>query len=698
MRRHRTTGGVQMFSFLDAMVCTMGALLVLVHAFARHGQVQAVKSPEVQAARENCAAMTAEAETLDWRSAQLREVRDRTQAELADERQKLAHVEEHQRRLVAQLEELQIAARELERNGGSQSRVNEQVAAELDATKARIGRTQDELAEIRKSARDGNVNYSVVPYEGPHATRRRPIYIECRGDSIVLQPEGVELLPDDFSGYLGPGNPLAAAVRATSEYWAQQSPGAKLVEPYPLLLVRPEGIQSYYDARVALATWGSDFGYELIGGDWSLKFPERDERLAQVTREVVADAALRMRALVNSLAHMNRRRPRTALHASASGGFVEDRGHYGGGGRGSAGRGPSDWNDAGSGWARGEDSEGEAAPGAGKLAGRGGDMIPQGTGGGGSREQGLGSAAGSGSRGGAGEDFAMHGSRYADKPGGGGAEESNSGEGGAADSRDAQGGAENAAGGGQQSLAGRDAPQGGGKRGGKAGGPFGTTGGSPSDNPSNDDTAGGGSKYAGTARRGADTPSTARNDAATGAAGSAASSSSTSAAASSGMAGWSASSDSPSQSSSTGMPSPSLDFSAKKPRTASLAKARGNNWGLPESSGTAAATRPISVVCNNDSLVIMPEERGQSPVTVRLGPRTQESMDEFVSGVWQHMKGWGKAGKGLYWRPTLVVDVKPGAADRYAEVKNLLQDSGLDVHERVAATTAQPPASKPFRK
>jgi hypothetical protein len=94
----------------------------------------------------------------------------------------------------------------------------------------------------------------------------------------------------------------------------------------------------------------------------------------------------------------------------------------------------------------------------------------------------------------------------------------------------------------------------------------------------------------------------------------------------------------------------------------------------------------------------MPEERGQSPVTVRLGPRTQESMDEFVSGVWQHMKGWGKAGKGLYWRPTLVVDVKPGAADRYAEVKNLLQDSGLDVHERVAATTAQPPASKPFRK
>ena len=73
-------------------------------------------------------------------------------------------------------------------------------------------------------------------------------------------------------------------------------------------------------------------------------------------------------------------------------------------------------------------------------------------------------------------------------------------------------------------------------------------------------------------------------------------------------------------------------------------------------------------------------------------------MDEFVSDVWQHMKGWGPAGKGLYWRPTLVVDVKPGAADRYAEVKTLLDDSGLDVHERQAANRAKTtPAKKTIR-
>jgi hypothetical protein len=57
------------------------------------------------------------------------------------------------------------------------------------------------------------------------------------------------------------------------------------------------------------------------------------------------------------------------------------------------------------------------------------------------------------------------------------------------------------------------------------------------------------------------------------------------------------------------------------------------------------------------------------------------------------MKSWGIAGKGLYWRPTLLMEVKPGAADRYAEVKALLDDSGLDVHERQPhAAAAQPPA------
>jgi hypothetical protein len=104
------------------------------------------------------------------------------------------------------------------------------------------------------------------------------------------------------------------------------------------------------------------------------------------------------------------------------------------------------------------------------------------------------------------------------------------------------------------------------------------------------------------------------------------------------------------------------------------------------------------IECYNDRLVILPESKNELPQVTPLGPKAQDSMDEFVSHVWQHMKGWGMAGKGLHWRPTLLMQVEPGAADRYAEVKSLLADSGLDVHERQPKAAAKPPLNNPKRR
>src|SRR5690606_31503589 len=131
--------------------------------------------------------------------------------------------------------------------------------------------------------------YSIIPYEGPNGTHRKPIYIECRADAVLLQPEGIRLLPNDFDEPLGPGNPLASAVRAAREHLAMRRPGhiTPENEPYPLLLVRPDGIAAYYKARAALESWGSNFGYELIDGDWKLDFPPVDPQLAEVERQAV---------------------------------------------------------------------------------------------------------------------------------------------------------------------------------------------------------------------------------------------------------------------------------------------------------------------------------------------------------------------------------------------------------------------------
>ena len=88
------------------------------------------------------------------------------------------------------------------------------------------------------------------------------------------------------------------------------------------------------------------------------------------------------------------------------------------------------------------------------------------------------------------------------------------------------------------------------------------------------------------------------------------------------------------------------------------------------------------VRCSPNQLTIVPDDNRSLPKNVPLGARTEDAVDGLVSGVWDHMKDWGLAGRGLYWRPTLVMEVAPGAEARFAELQTLLQGSGLEVRQR----------------
>ena len=107
------------------------------------------------------------------------------------------------------------------------------------------------------------------------------------------------LAASDFAGPMGPGNPLASAVRAARDHIVAAAPDPKSpdAEPYPLFLVRPDGIEAYYAARAAMPSWGSDFGYQTIDQDWTLEFPPLDARLAEVERQAVDEARDRLRWL-----------------------------------------------------------------------------------------------------------------------------------------------------------------------------------------------------------------------------------------------------------------------------------------------------------------------------------------------------------------------------------------------------------------
>jgi hypothetical protein len=115
--------------------------------------------------------------------------------------------------------------------------------------------------------------------------------------------------------------------------------------------------------------------------------------------------------------------------------------------------------------------------------------------------------------------------------------------------------------------------------------------------------------------------------------------------------------------------------------TSPLASTRGNNWALPKATVTATGiTRPIYVRCLPDQLLILPE-RGDSSSTKVVPARGPlvDSIDQFVSAIWQHMDQWGMAVANGYWKPVLHVNVARGAEDRFEELQSLMEGSGVEV-------------------
>ena len=162
----------------------------------------------------------------------------------------------------------------------------------------------------------------MIPYDGPRSTKRRPIYIECLADKVILHPEGVVLTDQDFLVPSDVGNPLAAALRATREYIAEQARTASEEDPYPLILVRPGGTDSYYAVRRAMKGWGPEFGYELIDDDWEMEYPAADPNLAQTQYRAIEEARMRQKALVTSIKRKMIRRRYTP--ASGRGPLIEE--------------------------------------------------------------------------------------------------------------------------------------------------------------------------------------------------------------------------------------------------------------------------------------------------------------------------------------------------------------------------------------
>ena len=311
-----------LFPFLAVLISTMGILILLIIVIVR--QSRRVASQQAAAQQEEVQKeLKSNLELLDWEAEVLAQALEAGQEKIQSLRGILGHLEDHTRRLMKRREEI-LALMRSQQEPVSGGIAPEKIRDELTRLEEQIRLLRAEVEELSRRAERKRRYYSIVPYGGPFGTSRRPIYLECRQDAIILQPEGITFLPEDFEGDLGPGNPLDTALRAIREYRVRHGLAAE--EPYPLFVVRPGGISAYYVARAALEPWGGEFGYELVEEDWEILYPQPDLAMAREVTAAVELARARTRALGRMASRRWANAPRRFIVAPDGGGLIAESG------------------------------------------------------------------------------------------------------------------------------------------------------------------------------------------------------------------------------------------------------------------------------------------------------------------------------------------------------------------------------------
>jgi hypothetical protein len=302
-RVHEVSSPISLFPFIGILLCTMGALLVVLVAVSKSArstaekQIESKKGSTVQAANEGTHKKLDEVQTY---LGNLKSVRGQAESKLRDEQVRLSNVEDHIRRLHERIQALQSAAIELKALEQEHYDDHKQAEREIERLYKLIDESKKSLAAMQEAGLKGARSYAVVPYEGPNGTFRRPIYIECVKNELILQPEGIHITADDLRPPLGPGNPLASVLRASRDHLVRMNPKAgenRDLAPYPLLLVRPDGVAIYHAALDAIESGDFDLGFELVESDWKLKFPQLDPQLANVEAQALDQSRARQQLL-----------------------------------------------------------------------------------------------------------------------------------------------------------------------------------------------------------------------------------------------------------------------------------------------------------------------------------------------------------------------------------------------------------------
>jgi hypothetical protein len=285
--RRRAGLSPNLFPFLAVLICTLGTLILMLAMVAQNaGEVMAAAKPskddptlsepntaQTQRLAEAAAQLERGIREARWHREQSVKVRESQTADLEERRDRLAHLEDHSHRLREELESLTTEVeKSLEKEGDviQVQQTLDQVLADIELEKAAVTKLTEDL-------QTQTPRIVIVPHKGPNGTDRRPVYIECRADGIYLQPGDRRIPSEHLEPIPGMPNPLDAALRSI-RYYAMKEYG-DAIAPYPLLIIRPDGIAAYAVARAAMHQWDDQFGYELLPADVELAFPAPDAAL-----------------------------------------------------------------------------------------------------------------------------------------------------------------------------------------------------------------------------------------------------------------------------------------------------------------------------------------------------------------------------------------------------------------------------------
>lgn len=344
-RKTRTPVNVSLFPFLAVLICTLGVLIVMLVIAAKQADTSAAEQREEfqQAQQAEVNVYQDQLAGADIRIRGITRMRSKVLERLNHSKQNRSHLRNELRNVEKLVDEARrefvLASNRLRADLSELSSTSTKLDdSELESLEREIEEAQKSLVSKRAEVKDAGPNqFVIVPYKGGGGTFRRPIFIECNRDEIRLQPLGIVLKKSEFDLPLASGNMLDAALLTIREYWERYDLAGEQGSPYPLIVVRPDGAETFVLARRAMKSWDDEFGYELVDSELDVEFGKYDDQLAKEVKQTIAAARQRQNALARQRKKIERHRAQFASRSSSrpgfrvsgnSGGFVQTNDEY----------------------------------------------------------------------------------------------------------------------------------------------------------------------------------------------------------------------------------------------------------------------------------------------------------------------------------------------------------------------------------